>query len=711
MELILWSTPTSLVPILAAVENSRGGSGMTFAEEVRLFAVAVAAATLGGALVYLAARQAARRRQKAVRESATVEAAAQLRSVLEHLVLPCWTLDAQERFTFVNAAAQPLLGGGAELCGRGLDSCQQPAEVRLRWGELNRRALRGERVQEAFTFFRDGWSFPGFQWVTPLQSHGAVSGLAVVCLDLTDRVNAERDRDLFRLRLAQHLRQAPLAMIEWDIHGLVKVWNPMAEVIFGYTEAEARGKSAASLIVPEEQRSAYLESWKTLVEQKTPLQIVLPVRTKSGGNRVCEWSSSPLLDEADRVTGVTSCAQEITGRLEMEARVKQSLHLESMGRLAAGVAHEFNNLLAPMVIEVERIASHLGDPARIESHVNALRTAVTQAKELTERAQLIAGREPEKREWLDLAEVVNSWNLQLRGGLDPRIRIELTLDRTLPPLSASRGALVQILNNLIFNARDAFPVFLSRPPFSSWQPVITITTSRFHGANPGVSTRGDSFYQVITVRDNGPGLSAEAREHAFEPFFTTKSPGSGRGLGLALVWRLAQNHDGWITLHSEEGQGCELRVFLPEQEGEGTALSTSDVHPAAAPVRTDRRPGLLLVEDNLLVANALAGALEDRGYRVFSAESGERAWELLTTETENIDLGLCDLNLPGISGRELLQKIQSGARPIPVVMMSGYVGKSDTEELNRIGATALISKPIDPQELFQIVTRIAPIPA
>jgi len=707
MELPLRSVST--VSAIGAVELAQVLFSAVGGVDWRVVGVGSVAALVGVSVGVFWTQKRAKRRFALERQATAESLVTQLRAMVESVPWACGMFDEQGQFTYANSAAQTLLGAGAEAYGRTLDASGQQAEVRARWNDFARRALRGDRVEEEFSSLRDGAPCLGLLAAVPLRTAGKVTGAIIFQLDRSDRLAAEHDRYQARRRLEQHLKQAPFAVIEWDLEGMVKAWNPVAESIFGYSELEVRGKSAVNLIIPEEQRAAYSEAWRTLLEQRSPLRIVLRSRTQSGRSVMCEWSSSLLHDEAGRITGVVSFAQEITDRLQMESRMQQSLHLESMGRLAAGVAHEFNNLLAPMVIEVERIANHAGEPLRVAEHVTALRRAITQARELTERAQLIGGRSVEGRDWLDLGELVTTVVHQLRGGLDHRIQILLSCDPALPRLSVSRTAVAQILTNLIFNARDAFPPLFTQPASSSWKATITVTTSRWEGVNPAQPTQGASPFQVITVRDNGPGLSRAAREHIFEPFFTTKSPGSGHGLGLALVWRLARNHEGWVTLQSEEGQGCELRVFLPERTGTPDTPTIGSA-PKATAVGTSRRPGLLLVEDNLLVANALAGVLEDRGYRVFSADTAERAWELLESDSEGIDLALCDLNLPGMSGRQLLEKIQQTPRPIPFVMMSGYVAKSDSTDLNRLGAAALIAKPIDPHELLRIVTRIAPLP-
>lgn len=631
---------------------------------------------------------------------------ARFTSILESLPLACWILDTHGRFLFANSRSRRFLGRRDAHSGALSEDFQQSQETRDRLNGFNRRALLAEEVMEALTFQVENERYSGIQFLIPFQANQRVAGAVGLFLEI---ILPKQDRETLDAPWAQPARFPPWALVQWDLNGRVNEWNAFAELTFGYTKDEARGKSAISLLAPTDQGSAYAEAWREVLRHGGPCQMILKSRTKFGGEIACEWCCSPLVDTAGRVTGVISFTQEVAERVKIDGQLKQSLDLESMGRLAAGVAHEFNNLLAPMVIEVEQIADHATNPTRVVSHVAALRLAIAQARELTERTQLVAGRTSEGRDWVDLNQLVESSIESLRSGIDQRIQIRLTLDRTLSRLPASRSAVLQILMNLLFNARDALSPRFDRASSPNWQAEVTVATSRFEGTNPTAPTHGASRYQVITVRDNGPGLSKVAQTHAFEPFFTTKSPGSGHGLGLALVWRLAQNHDGWVSLQSEDGNGCELRVFFREEPFGGKALQSS-VIPLTAPSSSHRGIGLLLVEDNLLVANALSGVLEDRGYRIFAADTGERGWALFNEQVENLDLVLCDLNLPGISGRELLDKIQRSSRPIPVIMMSGYVAASDTRELNRLGAAALISKPIDPHELLQIVARIAAVP-
>lgn len=508
-----------------------------------------------------------------------------------------------------------------------------------------------------------------------------------------------------------------------DRHGRIHFPNTAAQKLLGKVTA---GAALAETSLASEVTARLLDGCRETVAPSAPAQAIptgagdgapllifffpLVDRGPNGLSGLCiavppgaagALTGTPAVAPATQPTSPTPSPTPAgaSGKSFTEAR-----HMDALGRLAAGIAHEFNNLLAPLVIDVERLASEAGEPQRVFAHINSLRLALAHARERTERTLLLGGELPEARDWIDLNDLVHSTLLPLRDGLDPRIHVAVTLAPTLNRLLLSRVGVVTILTQLIFNARDSFPALLNGGAPSGWKPMISIETRRVEAVNPTSEVRARSVYQVIAVRDNGVALSSEAKAHVFEPFFAPHSPRASHGLGLHLVWRLAQNHGGWVSVWSEEGEGSEFQVFMPELPNRPSAQAPT---PAAQPSKAPppKKWGVLLVEDNFLVANALAGVLEDRGFQVFFAENGERGWSTYCDKRKDIHVILSDLNLPGISGRDLLRKIRQASFDTPFLVLSGHIGSSEASELTELGVGGMITKPVNPTELIEAVTR------
>ncbi len=650
---------------------------------------------------WAAARAETRRRRDLAAAAKATEA--QIDALIEHLPLECWATDTEGRYTLVNSHSRSYWGITRDIVGRRLEESGQDEELLARRREQQRRALAGEVVRDEFSHRREGETRHYLSIVAPLYTEGRITGLVGVTLDISDRVTAEQERRELEHRLAQHLRQAPVAVAEWDADQRITAWNPAAELVFGYSHSEARGEGA-TLILPESERVQFDRIWKNVLELQQGGRATLQCQTKARQLIVCEWFCAPILDAQGCVTGAVSFIQNITDRVALEAQMNRSRQLQSVARLAAGVAHEFNNLLAPMLIEVERVATALAAPDgnRAQEHLRALRGAIERAREFTSRTQLVAADQRGEKEWTHLVDfiprVVGEW----RTRLDPRIELAYVPRSDLPSVSIVRSAIEQVVVGLLSNAQEALVEQLALGQRGDQPPRITVSLDLVE--KPG-DQGGAKRYEVITVADNGPGLAPEHQAKLFEPLFTTKAPGCGRGLGLAIVRNLVASHDGLVEFVSEKEQGTQVHVCLPV---------TATVEPSLLPPPSVWLPppdeigsirSILLVEDNFLVAEALAGLLRDVGHRVTCVADGVEAWQALETKKVDFELIITDLNMPGMSGRELIERVRAANLPQPVLLITGYTDSIEVDELLRAGATAVIRKPVHPSELLTHVAR------
>ncbi len=405
-------------------------------------------------------------------------------------------------------------------------------------------------------------------------------------------------------------------------------------------------------------------------------------------------------------------ASDVTALRAAEQELVQSRKLSLLGELAGGVAHEFNNLLTPILARAEMLRDEHGEeyPALAEG-LASIAAASSRAAELTRRILNFSRRADRRRQPVRLDQVARGVAQLLKSTIDRRITLDFRIDPTLPALLADPIDLQQSLLNLILNARDTLVEKLLLPPGErpeGWQPHITVETA-------AAPARGG---QRISVRDNGLGLAPETRRRLFEPFFTTKKAGAGTGLGLAAVWHAMSETGGTVEVESTPGEGTSFHLFLPlvhadapealEASPATTAFATlpfaakaeppaAGLAPAAGPEEEDLH--VLLVEDDTMVRDVLAAVLRRGGVRVATAEDGEGGLEQL--RAGNFQVLVTDLNMPGMSGLELVQAAREAGFIGRVVVVSGFTGEQPEEMVEAGGVDAVLLKPVQPADLLR----------
>jgi PAS domain S-box-containing protein len=543
---------------------------------------------------------------------------------------------------------------------------------------------------------RAALGYLGAVWLILL---GSGASLAVYRQEL----RARRESDA---RLDLYVQQMPLAYVEWGPDFTVSRWNPAATRIFGYTADEVRGKKFWELIVPEALRSEIECLGRRLQTGGQPIQQTNDNLTKDGRIIHCEWQNTPLVDANGAWLGVASHAQDITERVRLEQHLRQTQKLESMGQLASGVAHEFNNLLTPMLVQTGRIQSFYANDARLLELLRPVEDSIMQAAELNQRILAVGRRQSDALVLGDLSQMAASAVDLFRLTLDRRIELELGFATGLPPAFLSRGAIVQVVMNLALNARDALLARLAAGGGGpGWTPRLAVTTGRAVppvDAPDGLRAAGECLH--LTVEDNGEGMSAEVRRRVFEPFFTTKPAGQGTGLGLAVVLSVVEGMGGYLELRSTPGAGSTFTVYLPVGRREDVPSLAPDERGAA---KLDGRAlaprRILLVDDNALIRETIGDALRRAGHRVVAAADGEAGWRALEEAASRpFDLLITDLNLPRLSGWELLARNSGQARA--VVVLSGMLDARLEPGEHRV--RRVLRKPIGLAELLEVVEEV-----
>jgi PAS domain S-box-containing protein len=632
---------------------------------------------------------------------------ARLRAMMDHLPFALWLLDADGICRAHNARAATTRAASE---GKTLAELDFEEAERVSLEEDCRRARAGSVITRETACGSKGRPRHLFRLLAPVVEAPHRTGLVAVELDVTDRVEAEQARRRSEQRLALHVQQMPLAYIEWGPDRRVLRWNPAAERIFGYTVHEAVGRPFDELIVPETAVSEVDAVCRLLFERKGGTQHINENRTKDGRVITCEWTNTPLVDSAGQVIAVASHANDITERVALEERLRQTQRMESMGQLAGGVAHEFNNLLTPMLMQVGQIAATHADDQKLIAMLRPVEDSILQAAQLNQRILAVGRKTTDTPGLQNLNPLVEAAVDLLRHTLDRRIELAVELAAGLPPALLTKGAVTQVVMNLALNARDALLARLERGAPSGWTPRLTVAT-RYLAHAPASAPAGlrrAPGCLVLTVTDNGEGMSAEVRGRAFEPFFTTKAPGKGTGLGLAVVWNVVEGLGGSIDLRTAPGAGASFVIHLPVARPEDVPTFSDLPAPKAAPIARAPSLRVLLVEDNELVRDTFREVMSQAGHEVVLAIDGEAGLRRLEEAGERpFDVLVADLNMPRLSGRGMIERARAASLlPRGVIVVSGLVDPGLSEELTRLGVDRVLRKPLPMADLLAAVHEV-----
>ena len=396
-----------------------------------------------------------------------------------------------------------------------------------------------------------------------------------------------------------------------------------------------------------------------------------------------EQRTAELSESNRRLRGeMEECA-----RLEEELRISQ--RLEAVGRLAGGVAHEFNNLLTRIRLYAELLLQNIQDEEAVRREIGAIQAAGSQAGALTKQLLTFSRHVNVKTEILDLNRLVMNASSMLRHLVGEDVDLVILPAEGPACIRADRGQMEQVLVNLVLNGRDAMPN----------GGRLTIETSFVDGPALKEPDLGDSLtaerYVVLTVSDTGVGMDSETRARAFDPFFTRKQVDAGTGLGLSVVYGIVKQGSGYIRISSEEHKGSRFELYWPwtrEQptRGAGGTL-TSATH------RGSER--ILLVEDHTDLRRALSMLLGASGYEVIDAKDGETALRLASRNDDPIDLMITDVVMPRMSGLELVDEMSPIRPDTKVLLMSGHLSHPSLLHREVSEDLPLLSKPFDPEEL------------
>ena len=494
--------------------------------------------------------------------------------------------------------------------------------------------------------------------------------------------------------LARLIAEAPVGFARLDRRDARQAIIQEANPAFVRIAGAGKGAKLSDLVA-----SAHADDLDRLeVGGQRPIELDIA----NSGGQTCEgWL---LEDEND---GAALMLVDVSTRREMEHRLAQTSKMQAVGQIAGGVAHELNNFLLVITLNCDALlARHpVGDPSYGE--LQSIQNTSARAAELVKMLLAYARKQTFRRDVLDVGAVLTEFAVLMRQVLDERIVFEITHGRDLPNVRADKQQLETVFMNLVTNARDA--VLMSGRGKGS----VTVRTKRATTQDVRTALKGlsiadieDCDWAMISVTDTGTGMSQDIATKIFEPFFTTKEQGKGTGIGLATVYGIIKQSDGFIALDSIEDEGTTFHVFLPAT----TADDVSDAIPAAQAQVAEARPmdlagrgRILLVEDEEGVRNIATRLLMQRGYQVTSAGDGEEALEILENDPNSFDLVLSDVVMPGLDGPGLLKAAKPYLGHARIVFMSGYAEQDFAQTLEDERSISFLPKPFT---LAQLAERV-----
>ncbi len=593
------------------------------------------------------------------------------------------------KFIEVNEIACTRLGYSREelleLTPSGIDAPGMEVKHREALAEL---ASSGRAVFEIEHAGKDGRIMP-VEISSRVFDYGGLPHVLSIARDITERKKVEAEHE----RLLKAIKQAGEVIVIADTEGSIQYVNPAFEKVTGYTSLEAIGQNPRMLKSGQQDEIFYKDLWGKISSGKNWEGRMVNKR-KDGTLYTEEATISPVRDQQGRIINYVAVKRDITEQLKLENRLRQSQKMETVGLLAGGVAHDFNNILSAIMCNAGFLAKDIapGDPKHKD--VKEIIIASERAAALTRQLLAFSRRQIMANQVVDINGLVGGMTRLLKRVIGEEIKIEVKLYPSPCTVSVDPGQIEQVIMNLALNARDSM----------NGGGTITLKTEIINPPDEFFDTRPDlpkGPLVCMKVADTGGGMSEEIKDHLFEPFFTTKEQGKGTGLGLSTVFGIVKQSCGDIEVESEQGKGSVFTVYLPLEEAK-----PRDKAKDKDKNKDDRSLGkghetVLFVEDEESLRRLGERILLSSGYKVLVATDGQAALKLMEERGKPVDLLMSDVVMPGMSGRELGLELARRKLVGRALYMSGYTDEAIVKHGVLEPGIAFIYKPYTVEALLK----------
>ncbi|HEY9749938.1 MAG TPA: response regulator [Allocoleopsis sp.] len=524
--------------------------------------------------------------------------------------------------------------------------------------------------------------------------NGQAVRMAGFIVDISDRKRHEEALRETSQMLQALIQASPLAIIVLDSEGRTQLWNPAAEKIFDWTEAEVLGQILP--IVPTAKQSEFWALRQRVLQGESFTGVEVSRQKRDGSLLELNLSAAPLRNAQGEVSGVIAMLLDVTTKKQLEAQALRAQRMESIGTLASGIAHDLNNLLTPILSSAQLLLMPTKLPEdKKQQLLKTMEASTKRAAALVKQVLLFARGVEGKRITLQLSHLIAEVKQITQETFPKWIEVQTEVDPNLWMVAGDTTQLHQALLNLCVNARDAMPK----------GGTLKITAENIwldeHYAQMNIDAKVGP-YVALTVSDTGTGIPSNIIDRVFEPFFTTKEVGQGTGLGLSTVIGIIKGHGGFVQVQSQIGQGTRFKLYLPIAHTFALKPEATDYDE----LKAGHGEVVLVVDDEDAICEVTKTSLEYYGYKVLTAKDGVEAIAIYVRHQSEINVVLVDMMMPSMDGPTTIRTLQKINPQVKIIGVSGLIAHCPMTEFVNNNVKSFLPKPYTADELLQNLRQV-----